>query len=332
MNVTGSKLLPAPPRLMASLLAGFDAITMHINLILFPLALDIFLWLGPKLKLVRLIDEIIAWMAALPKVNAPETAEMLRVNQEGLKTLGQRLNMAIALRTYPIGVPSLMVSRMPVQAPGGFLPAGWEVPSFSAMLAGWVLLAVAGYLLGALYFFAVADASVLKRVRWSYILRVWPWASIQTILLTLFWIILIIAISIPASCMISFISLTSPSFARIVIFLYGGFLIWLLFPLFFSPHGIFVNQSNAFVSLKRSMFIIRMTLPSTGIFFLAAIIISQGLDVLWSMPNENSWLTLVGITGHAFVTTGLLASSFIYYKEADHWMQSLHAQLANITT
>jgi len=326
MSATESKLLPAPPRLMASLLQGFDAITMHISLILFPLTFDLFLWLGPKFKLKGLFDQIIAWMISLPKTEAPETAEMLRVNQEGLSLLGGRLNLFAALRTYPIGIPSLMASRMPLATPKGLIASGWEAPSFLAALGGLLLLALVGYLLGAIYFSAVADASVLKRVRWYSILRGWPWASIQTILLTLVWIALIIVVSVPASCMISFASLTSPGLAKFLIFLYAGFLIWLLLPLFFSPHGIFVHQMNAFTSLKRSVFLVRITLPSTGIFFIAAFVISQGLDLLWSVPGENSWLTLIGITGHAFVTTGLLAASFVYYKDADHWMQSLQNQ------
>ena len=32
-------------------------------------------------------------------------------------------------------------------------------------------------------------------------------------------------------------------------------------------------------------------------------------------------MTLVGIGGHAFITTGLLAASFIYYQGGMRWMQ-----------
>jgi hypothetical protein len=332
MNATSSKLLPAPPRLIASLLAGFDAITTHVSLILFPLALDVILWLGPRLKVKQLFDGFIARMATLPGIDTPDAAQVVRANQEILRLLGERLNMAVSLRTYPVGIPSLMASRMPLEFPGELASPAVEIPSLSAVFGWWVVLSLLGYLLGSLYFIAVAEASVSDRVRWSYILRVWPWVSMQSILLALCWALLVVAISIPASCMIVFVNLTSPAFARVVLLLYGGFLVWVLFPLFFSPHGIFVNKSNVLLSLKQSMFITRMTLPTTGMFFLAILVISQGLDILWQVPDEKSWLTLVGLAGHAFVTTGLLASSFIYYREADRWMKSLKTQWANLAS
>jgi len=43
--------------------------------------------------------------------------------------------------------------------------------------------------------------------------------------------------------------------------------------------------------------------------------------MLWKAPPVTSWLTLVGVGGHAFISTALLAASFVYYRDADHWVQ-----------
>ena len=93
------------------------------------------------------------------------------------------------------------------------------------------------------------------------------------------------------------------------------------FPLLFSAHGIYVNHLGALVSVQRSMVMTRMTLPTTALFILSIFAISEGLDILWRVPPENSWLTLVGVGGHAFITSALLAASFIYYRDADIWTQ-----------
>ena len=69
------------------------------------------------------------------------------------------------------------------------------------------------------------------------------------------------------------------------------------------------------------MVMTRMTLPTTSLFFLSILAISEGLNILWRVPPENSWLTLIGVGGHAFITTALLAASFIYYRDADLWTQ-----------
>jgi len=31
-------------------------------------------------------------------------------------------------------------------------------------------------------------------------------------------------------------------------------------------------------------------------------------------------MMIVGIIGHAFITSGLLASSFVFYRDGIHWM------------
>jgi hypothetical protein len=69
-----------------------------------------------------------------------------------------------------------------------------------------------------------------------------------------------------------------------------------------------------------------MTLPKTSLLFLSIIVISEGLDTLWRVPAEDSWLTLVGVAAHAFVSTSLLAASFIYYRDASRWLQRLIQQ------
>jgi len=74
--------------------------------------------------------------------------------------------------------------------------------------------------------------------------------------------------------------------------------------------------------MKDSIRIIKLTLPTTSLFLLSAVVLSEGLNILWNVPPEGSWWFLVGIVGHAFVTTGLFAASFIYYQEADHWSKS----------
>ena len=72
----------------------------------------------------------------------------------------------------------------------------------------------------------------------------------------------------------------------------------------------------------------RRTLPKTATLFLAVLVVSQGLNLLWRVPVESSWLVLIGLGGHAFVTTGLLAATFVYYREAEKWVKEINARRA----
>jgi hypothetical protein len=96
--------------------------------------------------------------------------------------------------------------------------------------------------------------------------------------------------------------------------------------LLFSAHGIFINHLKVWPSIKQGIHITRLTLPTTSLFFLAVLLLSQGLAMLWRIPPENSWLMILGLAGHAFVTTGLLSASFIYYRDTDSWIRSLQEQ------
>jgi hypothetical protein len=80
------------------------------------------------------------------------------------------------------------------------------------------------------------------------------------------------------------------------------------------------------ISVRASARLIRLMMPRTSLLFLAILVISEGLDTLWRVPAENSWLSLVGVIGHAFVSTSLLAASFVYYRDATRWVQRLIQQ------
>ncbi|HET8669943.1 MAG TPA: hypothetical protein VFM05_04760, partial [Candidatus Saccharimonadales bacterium] len=102
---------------------------------------------------------------------------------------------------------------------------------------------------------------------------------------------------------------------------------WLIVPLFFTPHGIFVRRQNAFHSIFTSLRMARFALPTSGLFVICWFLLSTGLNYLWSVPPENSWMTLVGIGGHAFITTALLSASFVYYRDMNAWLQTVFERL-----
>lgn len=326
MKMTDSDNILTPPALFRTLVAGFDTITNHISLILFPIGLDLLIWLGPRFRLKELIEPLVRDLVDQSLSVAPdmETAQMLKSAEELWTLAAEHFNLLAALRSYPVGIPSLMTSILPLEAPFG-RPAFLEFNSLLSSLGIFILLTLIGLVAGTLFFHSVAQAAISNEIRWGQVLRDWPWLSLQVIGLALGWFVLLAAVSVPAACVISFAALGSVAVGQCVVLLYTGFLIWILFPLLFSAHGIFVNRQKVWPSIKQGIHITRLTLPTTSLFFLSVILLTQGLDMLWRIPSENSWLMLLGLVGHAFVTTGLLSASFIYYYDADKWIRSLQS-------
>jgi len=327
MKTTNSHDLLGPPSLLKTIVAGFDIITNNIYLILFPIGLDLLVWFSPRLRLMSLIESLVGDLMDRSLDIAPdlEATEMINSAQELWHLAGENINLIAALRSYPVGIPSLMTSILPLDNPLG-TPDLIEVNSFGSVLSYFLILSFLGLILGTLFFSSVAKVAVSDSIDWQQIVKDWPWLSIQVILLTLIWFFLLLGISIPASFIISLATLGSIAFGQCVVLLYGGLLIWIIFPLLFSAHGIFINQNKVWPSIKHGILITRMTLPLTSLFFVGVFLLTQGLDFLWRVPPENSWLMLLSVAGHAFVTTSLLSASFIYYNDADKWIRNLQSQ------
>ena len=329
MKAIETDALPAPPSLISALLAGFDSITTHIALIFFPFALDLLIWFGPHLGVKSLMDVLVSQIISISRTSDQETANLIQANQELWKFIGEHLNIMSALRSYPVGIPSFMASRLPIQTPVGYPPLILDINSILGVCVLWVLLTFMGLFLGTLYFLTVANLATSRQENIVLLLIEWSRAALQVVLLSLLCVALLLGVSIPAGCIISALALGSPTLGRVGLVLYGAAILWLLFPLVLSPFGIFVNRDNFMVSLKNGIRITRMTLPTTGLFILSVFVISQGLDLLWGIPSDNSWLALVSVAGHAFVTTGLLAASFIYYRDADRWVKAVLTHWSN---
>jgi hypothetical protein len=313
---------PESPNVLKSIRNGFDAITKHLILLLFPIGLDLVLWFAPHLRIKTQIEGVIAEMNEISALLSPDFEEIIEASQEIWMIAAERINLFITLRSFPVGIFSLFTSILPVENPIGN-PVFWNIPQLSLAVIISLALFLAGLALGGLYFSSVRQAALFDEVKWRMILREWPRISIQSFQLSLMWFILFLGILVLGSCLATGITFLSVSLGQLVIILFGIISFWLIFPLFFSPHGIFSQHQKAWKSMLQSIRLTNMTFFKTGLFIMLAILVNQGLNIVWQFPPENSWLMMISIIGHAFVTTGMLAASFLYYQEMIRWFEDL---------
>ena len=326
-----TETLPPPPGVVGSLRAGFDAIASNLSVILLPLALDVFLWLGPRLRVDRLFRPVFEEMSRYASFSGLSSTDLnvLQKNISQFLSMLQQYNLLTALRTFPIGVFSLLSGKISTHTPLGSSPV-IQVDSVFTLLGWVVLLTLAGWVSGALFFrwvsLVVVDPSQTVQFHFSK-------SIIQTIFLSVLYIILAMMIGIPLVLVIALVVAASPLLAQGLLLVLGLLSMWLIVPAFFTPHGIFMHQKNAITSISASLRMARFTLPNSSLFVLIILLLAYGLNFLWNIPSSDSWMTLVGIAGHAFITTSLLAASFIYYRDMQVWLQTVLDRLkANIPT
>ena len=329
MNRQRLEEFPPPPGVIGSLRAGFDAVSKHVALILLPVVLDVFLWLGPRLSVGGLVTPFFRLIFDEARKTLTSSAELKRFTdfQSGFGEVIERFNLLSLLgklQTFPIGISSLLAQTMPVKTPLGSQDV-LQVSSVPVLIGLMFLLILIGWVAGGLYFrwvsgTALGDAKQEAEISFTR-------AIIQTLILSIIWFIALMMVLIPVMFVLTILTFLSPALASGAFFVMLILSFWLIVPLFFTPHGIFVRKQNAFYSIFTSLRMARFTLPTSGLFVLSVLLLTTGLNYLWSVPPDDSWMMLVGIAGHAFITTALLAASFVYYRDMNVWLQTVFEQL-----
>jgi len=200
-------------------------------------------------------------------------------------------NLLFGLRTYPIGVPSLMVSQGAQRSPLGGL-AIFEMVSTDGAALFILLVSAVGILLGSVYFSlisAVADGTPNgsadgsdRKVTAADILR----RALQGAWLSIILLATIVTVSLPLMCVLSGLLLVLPSLGMLPFTLFGMLMVWMLMPLAFSPHGIFTDQLKATRSIVVSIRMVRSLMSPSGMFLIIAILLSYGLDIRGPPPGR----------------------------------------------
>jgi len=242
----------------------------------------------------------------------PEFQEISEASRELWQVVLEYFNALSMLRTYPIGVPSLMAGRSSLNTPIGSAML-WEIPSigFFVFLAFVIILLGIGF--GVYYFSEIARFGATPRPPFS--LQQILQQYLKILMFSLIFFVGIGIVCIPLIFIVSLLSLVNPMLMQMGMIFIGLTILWLVMPLIFSIHGIFAYQNNFMTAMLNSARMVRYFLPATGFFLVSVILISEGLDVIWLFPAEDSWMTLVGISGHAFIATSLVASSFSFYRQ-----------------
>ena len=312
-----NKAPEAPIGIIASLSAGLDTVIQGWWIILFPLSLDLFLWLGPHLSIRSVAESALTNLAILMGDNP--LIDLLR------EAAGE-LNYFSILSVTPLGVPSLISLKLPQGTPLG-LPTVFLVDSEWLWLALFLGLSLGGLLVGGVYLGLIGQQVRDKAFSLPRLLAILPryWASVLLMIVML--LLIGIMLTLPIMAVATLLAAWSDWLATLLVWLGFMFFLWLLYHLFFTVHGILVNEQSLPVAALTSLRLVSFNSFSTMGLVTLALSISTGLNYLWMLPKGDSWMLLVGIVGHALISSGLIAATFVYYQDRHRHWQELQAYL-----
>jgi len=308
------------PKILPAFVSGFNTTANNIHLIILPIIVDLFLWFGPRFSLERFLSPFVEKIPQLPGFDTPQISELIGDFTTLLAEITAQFNLSILIRTFPVGVPSLISGISPNNNPVG-TPVKLDLLTSGNVIVSLIAVLLLGFIFGS-FFFQQTASSILTDIK-KRTLGDFTKATLQIILLPVILIAVLFFISIPGMLIISILNILSPMIGQIGLFIILVLMIWLLIPLFFTPHSIYLYRQNLITSLMTSISVARFSLPGSAIFLLSAFFLSEGSDMLWLVPPTDSWMLLVGILGHAFISTAVLASSYHYFLNATQFTQSV---------
>lgn len=281
-----------------------------------PVALDLLLWLAPHFSVVTLTGEAARWYRELGAVEGMPTDAALLTQQVAatIEQFGSDFNLLSALvSTTLLHVPSLLVNS----APSSPLPA-IELTTPAEAFVFWVIFSVLGLLIGVVYLGLLARrlpiggmAAVRSSVLAGRAIAQW----LQVIAFVLLVALLLLAIYLPLSVVISILTLISPALGSLVGLGSGALALVLFFYLYFATAGIVMDNLSAPGAIKQSFLLVRTHFFATLGFFALSTLIGLGISLLLArLASYALWAVTPAILLNAYIGTGLAMALLIFYR------------------
>lgn len=311
---------------------GFELVLRSLWVLVIPVALDLFFWLGPRLSVRPLFDRLVRFMA-LGATSAPGLSVSPEDIQRFVSQIGASFNLFGLLATDFLGtrflpVPVIKASVLAdADAPGTAVignPPVFVLDNLAQVALLAALLLLAGLLIGALYMTQLADrvrpAGVSQRSFPRRVLGAWFWFVCLGLLVLGAYAV----IGIPFALVLGLVSLFSAGLASVFLMIGWVAAIWVILYAWFVVYAIVLGETGPLRAFWWSVNVVQRNLNAVLFFILLNVLIAAGLSIVWGML-EASWLgSLAAIAGNAFIGSGLTAATFLFFQDRlIFWQESI---------
>ena len=309
-----------PLGVVESLSSGFELIWQNPWILLVPISLDLFLWLGPQINVKPLFQQALVLLDLSVPANTPaDTMQNIEVLREILQTSGDSTNIFGVLAA---GMPSVIG----LQPPAAVTARAMFVVSNSVVLLG--LIALFG-LIGVLIMSGYLEMTA-RPVRNDTDARTFParWlrSFVDLILLAILVAVGLFALMIPVTIVAGALSIASQGLGSFL--LLGGTMLifWAMLYLAFAVPAVFISRANAPQALFNSISVFRFDFwPAIGLVFIVYLVRS-GFTFVWQFFEDNTWGVVFDVIANAFISSGLIAATMIFYNDRIHWLTVVREQ------
>ena len=316
-----------PTGLIDTLQAGFNAVNRNVWLLIFPIAIDLFLWWGPQPTAGPMLER---WLSQVPPAQlsgtlGPNFEENRRSAVDSLRR-GEgaaRYNLLSLLAPWPMGTPAFLAPPLPFVPPqirgeGPMLALDSPASVLAVVLASMVL----GLMLATLFYGLLAQGVREGRAGLARFLPDFAQLTVWVVALFFLMIAAIVFATAPFVALYVATQTMGPqsvaaAIASVMAAILVGVALWAFIYLFFTPHAVYVSKVAPLVAIQNSILVVRYNFWSSVGLILLMLLISEGLHVLWQQLafSVRTAGIAMSIVGHIYISAGLAAAGMTYYKE-----------------
>lgn len=315
-----------PLGVIDALSAGFELVLRHPWVLMVPIILDLFLWLGPQIRAKPVFEQMIGLLLNAAAQGAPtDNQQTMEALKGALQAAGDQFNVFSFVALFGMGIPTLMGSDVPVA--GGTRPfVLFSIGDATTLMMWMIAFAFLGILLGTVYLELIARVvrretglrTLIPRLAKSY-------ANIVALAIVVFLAAFILTIPFLFSAMV--VGLFSQGLGSF--FLLAGWLIllWMGLYLAFAIPSIFVSGVNVKQAILNSIAIFRYNFWSAmGLIFLV-VLLETGFSVIWQTLLDNSSSLVVGMLANAILGTAMIAAGMLFYNDRFTWLTEVRQRI-----
>lgn len=284
--------------------AGFRTLNRKLWLIVAPIFLDLFLWLGPKLSIAPIVERtLMALEKGLEMTSATGTESSLSMIESMgtlLRETVSQTNLFSLLVWGSLGVPSI-AGLKPVDGQANVI---FEIDTYWQLFLAQALLLAVGLLIAALFLTLLARA--LRKEK--------PPVGEQLERVLVNWLYLALIVVPLGGILIlgGTIGMLFGPLAILVVLVD----IWLLVYVTFVPQAITLARVPPLRAIMSSFNVVRMNFwPTVGLLILTNVL-NAGLGLIWQRLLLNSTIgAAIAIIASAYVGTALTLALFIFYQD-----------------
>jgi len=290
-----------------ALTAGFEVVARRPWAILLPIAVNLLIWLGPRLSVGPLAAQVAAAIRAGAGSQTGQFAEAALSAARNVAQWGEQFNLVDLLA---VGLPALVV---PPRAQHLWTVDNWGL----ALATAGGMVALSGYMLTV--YLGIIGRLVAGRPE-SIASALARAARVLGRIVALSVVILGVGtvLALPALMTVGVLSFFYPQGAVFLATLTGwlaiGFAIWMGFYLFFAVDAMVLDDVGVRQAVSRSITLVRLNGGAAAGLILLTLMLTWGLGVVWEAVAISTAGTVAAILANAYVSTALAAASLIFYN------------------